>query len=101
MIQYVTKFRGGPKAVDDPKYLCNWSFKIPGIFILIHLFEQDLTLEDHFKTLSYFHGRVIYEFISLDQSVSLVGCCQRDDRVERKQESEHIHSTCQKQVQET
>lgn len=60
-----------------------------------HLFESDLTLKAHLKVCSHFPERVTCEFISLDFSVSLVGCC---DWIERKQESEHIYSVGHKQV---
>lgn len=70
MVKYGTKLEGSPKVVDGPEDLCTRIFKIPGIFSIMHLFKLDLTLEDHIKILSYFPGRVMYEFISLDQFVS-------------------------------
>lgn len=92
MVKYLTKREESPKVVDGPEDLCTRIFKIPGIFHLMHLFELDRTLEDHIKILSFFPGRVTYEFISLDQFVSQVECCPRDDKVEKKQELEYIYS---------
>ena len=66
MVKYLTKREKSPKVVDGQEDMCTRIFKIPGIVNLIHLFELDLALEDHIKILSYFPGRVIYEFISLD-----------------------------------